>query len=419
MKTLLFLGSCAGVGIGLTLMWWGLSGRSALPTWKSRFSLQEIWQKALITCVAALIGFLLTGWIVGAIAIAILSIFLPRMMAERATQKSEVLLIEAIASWTEMLRDLFEAGGGLEQAVNQSAKVAPSEIRPAVGRLRENMRLQGLIPGLRAFAADVHHPTADFIVSALTVTSLEGGTVGEVMSRLAASARADAAMRTSVQVGRVQARMTVLIVIGCLGVFSLSMILLNPDYLEPYNSVEGQLVLLLICIFLGFSVWIMERMSRIPFPERFLSRLTNTADDSAPSLSEPFSTPFPAPFPTPSPAPSPGSSASSMTSRPGSSPGLSSGSFTNTIPGGSTDLGDPEDTRDTRNTSHPGDTIPRSSPTPGRSQSATRQRKNPTQPANIPDLRAQARTRTGSRRFFGLFSKEKPTGSGTQAKEKR
>ena len=53
--------------------------------------------------------------------------------------------------------------------------------------------------------------------------------------------------------------------------FALGLILLNPEFLKPYDSVTGQLVLLVIGGLLTVAFTWLRRMARLEEPERFLA----------------------------------------------------------------------------------------------------------------------------------------------------
>ena len=81
-------------------------------------------------------------------------------------------------------------------------------------------------------------------------------------------------MRLRVHASRARLRPAVRVVVGPLGLFAGGLILFNPQYLEPYRSLTGQLVLLLVAAILSGGYVLMQRMARLHAPERFLTRAT-------------------------------------------------------------------------------------------------------------------------------------------------
>src|SRR5688500_10403927 len=64
--------------------------------------------------VAALLVGVITGWIAAAVLAGLGVALLPRILQAGAEQRARLDRIEAIASWTEMLRDTLVAASGLE-----------------------------------------------------------------------------------------------------------------------------------------------------------------------------------------------------------------------------------------------------------------------------------------------------------------
>lgn len=79
-------------------------------------------------------------------------------------------------------------------------------------------------------------------------------------------------MRRRIHVSRARLRTAVRVVIGTLGLFTGGLIVFNPRYLEPYRTVEGQLVLLLVGVIFAGGYLLMQRMARMRPRQRFLTR---------------------------------------------------------------------------------------------------------------------------------------------------
>ena len=189
---------------------------------------------------------------------------------------AEIDRIEAIAAWTEMLRDTMAAAAGLEQAITATAPVAPKPIRAEVRALRARLESREftLAVALAAFADDLADPTADLVVSALVLAAeRRARNLGSLLGALAGSAREDAAMRMRVEAGRSGVRTSARIIT----VFSVCLAgilaVLQHRFLAPYDTAEGQLVLAFVgCVF-GLGFYWLSKMSRYSAPERFLTGL--------------------------------------------------------------------------------------------------------------------------------------------------
>ncbi|MEU3622532.1 pilus assembly protein TadB [Amycolatopsis coloradensis] len=189
-----------------------------------------------------------TGWVVGAVLAAAGAWFLPRLVGPDRAHARRVARIEAIASWTEMLRDVLSAAAGLEQAILATAPLAPAAIRGEVVTLTARLESgQRLAPALRALARELDDPTADLVLAALVLAAEhQARQLGDLLGSLATTAREQAAMRMRVETGRARTRTSVRVIVATTLTFAAGVVLFNRNYLDVYNTATGQLVLLLI-----------------------------------------------------------------------------------------------------------------------------------------------------------------------------
>lgn len=281
------------VGFGLFLLVRALSGLAAAPPAASRI-LQRLRGTRLTRRLAASVGAgivmrLLTGWPVAAILAAAAGFTVPAAIGHRSADRGELARIEALASWTESLRDTIAAAAGLEQAIVATAEVAPAAIASQAMRLAA--RLEGrnieqespvrvrrgshrwsLKDALRAFADELADPTADLVVAALTLASQkQAGNLTEVLTALSGSAREQAILRLKTEAGRARTRTAVRVVIGTTLSMAGGLILLSRDYLDSYDTAAGQMVLALVggCFF--FSLLWLSKLGRFRQPQRILT----------------------------------------------------------------------------------------------------------------------------------------------------
>jgi Flp pilus assembly protein TadB len=216
---------------------------------------------------------LLTGWVVGALLAAMAAWSLPRILASGSAEREQSARIEGIAGWTEMLRDTLGAAAGLEQSIQATAHTAPQAIRPRIQGLAVRLASgERLAPSLRRLADDLDDPIADLVTAALILASEhQARQLGPLLGELAATARAQVEMRQRVDASRARARTTVRVVVTTTLTFAGGLILFNPVFLAPYDSVAGQLVLLVIGALFGLAFIWLRRMARIEQPERFFT----------------------------------------------------------------------------------------------------------------------------------------------------
>lgn len=227
----------------------------------------------LAASVAAGVGALaLLGWPVVALGVGIAT-WLGGRLVGGSGRRDERALVEAIAQWTEQLRDSIAGSHGLEQAIVATSAYAPAPLAVPVRRLAAGVAYGRLGAGLRRLADEVGHPTMDFVCAALLAASEHRAReLGALLGRLADCARDEGRMRTRVWVGRARTRSAVRIISGVVGAFVLGLLVLHRDYLAVYGTWGGQLILCgILSTFVGALV-ALDRMSRIDVPDRFVRR---------------------------------------------------------------------------------------------------------------------------------------------------
>lgn len=187
--------------------------------------------------------------------------------------RDEREVVEALAVWTEQLRDTIAGASGIEQAITVTSRTAPPLLRPAVERLSARIGFTPLQHAVREFASEVDHPLADFVAAAL-ITAAENQVreMGSLLGHLAQCCRDDVSMRTRVWVARARTRSAVRIIAIVVVVFVIGLIVLDPNYLEPYGTPAGIFVALLVVMMFAGSFAAMKRLGRIENPIRFIAR---------------------------------------------------------------------------------------------------------------------------------------------------
>ena len=274
-----------GAGVGLLLLmtgWRGVDshrpGRFARRHAHDRGD-QRLVRVAASVAVGVVTG-VVTGWVVGAVLAGLACWALPRVLGRDPRHARQVARIEAIATWTEMLRDTLAAAAGLEQAILATAPLAPAAIRPQISDLAVRLgNGQRLAPALRALAEELADPTGDLVIASLMLAAEhQARQLGELLGSLALAAREQASLRMRVQAGRARTRTSVRVIVGTTLGFAAAMIALDRPYLATYDSVSGQVVLLVIGALFAVGFAWLARIATAPEPIRFFS----TAPDEDP-----------------------------------------------------------------------------------------------------------------------------------------
>ncbi|WP_345714113.1 type II secretion system F family protein, partial [Kineococcus glutinatus] len=237
--------------------------RAASSPWQRR------WGAGLLV---GLLALALTRWVVAAVGLGLLVAGWERLVGGGADEGRGIARLEALASWTESLRDTIAGAVGLEQAIPATAPSAAPVLRPSLNLLVDRLRIREPLPdALLSFADDVDDPSADVVCSALVLNArLRGPGLRDVLTALAASTREELDMCRRVAAGRRSIRRSVrivlVIVLGVMG----GLAVFNRPYVAPYGTVSGQLVLVAVGGLLLAGLWWLRRLSQPPRTERFL-----------------------------------------------------------------------------------------------------------------------------------------------------
>ncbi|MBR8743778.1 type II secretion system F family protein [Nocardiopsis sp. MG754419] len=278
---LLLAASGAMVGAGF---WLALASLNALraagapavprgPGWRSVLLGRQRPIRLFGAVLGGLVVWFLTGWPVAAVLVVAGVWWGPVVLGPDRRHQEQVAGVEAIAAWTEMLRDLMAGASGLHQAVAATVPIAPEPVRPQVDRLAERLRAgRPVQEALHAFAEEVDNPTADLVASALTTAATRHATdLGVLLGSLAEAARDQAAMLVRVAASRARLRTSTRIIIGTTLGMAAFLMVFNSDYLEPFDGFLGQVVLACIGgLWAAALVWL-SRMSRFSLGPRVLA----------------------------------------------------------------------------------------------------------------------------------------------------
>ncbi|PKQ22758.1 MAG: hypothetical protein CVT65_11735 [Actinobacteria bacterium HGW-Actinobacteria-5] len=272
--------SGAMIAAGIVLGVYGLQRRPAppprprrpAPRWVARLVRMPRWQRWSLLA-AALAGVVVTVFgvpLVVGLLLPLAVLGLPALLVTSDGGK-RIARLDAISEWTRNLASVITAGQSLEQALTASLRATPAAIRPQVSDLVARLRARwSTEDALLRFADDLDDATGDLVVSALIIGSRHRGEgLSRVLTGLAESVAEEVRSRRDIEADRDKARgsarLITLLAVGGMGLLAFS-----GDFLAPYTTPVGQLVLdglaaLFIC---GLS-WLKQMVADDP-PARFL-----------------------------------------------------------------------------------------------------------------------------------------------------
>lgn len=229
--------------------------------------------RALVAVVLCALVIAASAWVVPAIVVGAGAWWATGSWSRhRRRDGDDLARIDALASWIENLRDVLVAGDQPIGAIAHTVETCPAAIRPQVRRLAVGLQRQDPEIVFRRFADEIDDPIGDLAAAGLLIAVRRGGRTVAVLSALAEQARAQSDRRRLVIAERAPARREVaalsLIMVTLLaGLF----VFARSDYLAPYGSPSGQVVLSLALIAFAGLLMRVQQLARFPGPARFLS----------------------------------------------------------------------------------------------------------------------------------------------------
>jgi Flp pilus assembly protein TadB len=228
--------------------------------------------RGAVAALAGLIVLIATGWLVAGIGVAALA-FSWNGLSGSASERRALARLEGLATWTESLRDTIAGAVGLEQAIPASMRVASPVLAEPLARLVNRMHTREPMPeALRKFADELNDPGADLIIAALIINSrLRGPGLRDLLGALSTSVREELDVRRKVSAERRSTRRSVKIVVLVSVGLAVALAITDHTFLTPYDSLTGQLVLIVVVALYAAGVLWLRSLARFPDPERLLS----------------------------------------------------------------------------------------------------------------------------------------------------
>lgn len=234
--------------------------------WRHRSDARTL---AVVGVIGGLLVFAVSGWFIAVLLGPLAAVGVPYLLAP--AKGVGIDRLDAMAEWTRSLSGVLTVGMGLEQALIATQRSAPAPIAVEVNRLVVRLRARwDTEAALRAFADDLDDATGDLIAAALILGARRRGAgLATVLDGLAQSVAAEVRVRRQIEADRAKPRATArwitMITLGALVVM-----LLNGEYIAPYGTPVGQLMLgVFLAAYAGALLWLRRAAAGRALP-RFL-----------------------------------------------------------------------------------------------------------------------------------------------------
>jgi len=269
--------ACTAAGLLAVLLVTGSS--QVTPSGRSRADVGTL-ARPIAAGAAAVVVMAASGWLIPSIVAAAGAWYAIDTWQHRNTNSvTDLERIDALASWIENLRDVLIAGDQPVGAINATVATCPGAIKPQVRRLAAGLGRQDPAIVFRRFADEIDDPLGDLIAAGLLIAVQRGARTAAVLSSLADQARRQADRRRLVEAERAPVKREVTVLTTIMASLAVGLLVFGrAEYLEPYNTSQGQLFLGLILAAYAALLLRVQRLAHFPRPSRFLTAGTERTE---------------------------------------------------------------------------------------------------------------------------------------------
>ena len=249
-------------------------GDSRLAAVRGRARLRVTLRRTLLAVGIGMTVWLLTGWPVAALIAIGLTVGVPYFFGAGREANRRIERQEALEEWSRRLAETLAAGGNAVQTIVRSAEHAPKPIAKEVTTLANALATPRLdrAAALDAFAAEIDDAVGDMISAALKIAvSMESSPhVPDVLRTMAVGVAEQVQAARAIEVMRAGPRSESRAIVVVQVVF-LAAVAMMTDYMAPYGTLLGQLVLALFGGVMLLALWLLRRFSMSPPVPRLLT----------------------------------------------------------------------------------------------------------------------------------------------------
>ncbi|MSS44712.1 hypothetical protein FYJ43_01265 [Cutibacterium sp. WCA-380-WT-3A] len=193
-------------------------------------------------------GYLVTGWAVLLVIVPVLALVVPALLADPPRRDLDAM--RAMERWVRVVSGSASTGKSVIDAIRATRRQAPEilvePLTRVVARLDARWDTRSALQGL---ADDLNSADADQVIAAIMMAAERGGTgATSTLDALASSLQERIRAAREIRVERAKPRVVVRQVSIIIGVVLAGALILGREYLAPYRTGVGQM---LLCCYAG------------------------------------------------------------------------------------------------------------------------------------------------------------------------
>ena len=215
----------------------------------------------------------LLGWPLMTVLCAAFGAAAPVLYFAERHDRRRARVQEAMSEAIGQLRDGIRSGLSVQEALIGLARNGPAPLRDEFASLVREARLLGFEPALRKMRERLADPVFDVVATTLVLNDRVGGrNVSQVLDRLTQATRAQQRVHQELRAQQSRNVLSARIVAGVPLAVLIAIRWISPEYLDLFNGVWGQLLLVGCLGSVAIGYLAMRWLSRLPAEERVLIR---------------------------------------------------------------------------------------------------------------------------------------------------
>lgn len=220
-------------------------------------------RRDLVLAGSVVVGFALfaaTGWLLLVPLVPLAAIAVPKLLGKPPA--SDVLLLESLDRWVRTIATTLPVGRDVIDSIRISLASAPPALAPNLAVLVDELNSRVPAPeALTRFADRLDNPESDAVIAALILATRRSGTgLSASLNQLADNIQERLRALREIERERDLPRSRVRQITGIAAIMVAAAGLLG-DYLKPYGSPLGQLILTVLVAAFVLVLWQMHRMT--------------------------------------------------------------------------------------------------------------------------------------------------------------
>jgi tight adherence protein B len=217
--------------------------------------------------VGGVVGGLVVGGPIGAVALGIIGAVTPKAVLRRVTKRRRDAFADQLEGTLQIIAGSIRSGYGLAQATATVAKESPAPTSEEFGRVSVENRLgRPVEDAMRAMATRLENEDLEWVVEAIEIQHEVGGNLAEVLDTVTGTIRDRNNIRRQVKALSAEGRVSAIILLALPFAVAGLIAVVTPDYLtELFETTIGKVMMGVAAVLMALGALWIKKLVRVEF----------------------------------------------------------------------------------------------------------------------------------------------------------